>query len=85
MPTVARLDRAGAWQALRGSSSTLLPIRCMNNYKEIVVKARNDIPSHMALVVIDQSLAAADELIKDTTMKANGKKGIGLYCGAYRG
>lgn len=31
---------------------------------DIVAKARNDIPEHVALVVVDQSLAAADDLIK---------------------
>jgi hypothetical protein len=39
--------------------------RIWHRVNEIVAKARNEIPSHMALVVIDQALAAADDLIKD--------------------
>jgi Protein of unknown function (DUF2786) len=37
---------------------------------EIVAAARNEIPAHMALIVIDQSLAAADEIIAGMNVKA---------------
>ena len=79
------LDRAGR-ASLRGSFKYACAHRVHERCKEIVVKARNDIPSHMALVVIDQSLAAADELIKDARpMKIRGKKGIGTIAGRIAG
>ena len=38
-------------------------LRIWHRVAEIVAAARNEIPAHRALVVIDQSLAAADELL----------------------
>jgi hypothetical protein len=40
--------------------------RIYHRVNEIVAHARNEIPEHMALVVVDQSLAQADELLKGT-------------------
>ena len=37
---------------------------------EIVAASRNEIPAHMALVVIDQALAAADDIIATMNVKA---------------
>ncbi len=50
-------SRGGAY--LRSSSGYACSLRVHQRCEEIVAKARNDIPAHMALVVIDQSLAAA--------------------------
>jgi hypothetical protein len=49
---------------------------------DIVAKARNQIPDHMALVVIDQSLAAADELIKGVKVSKPTKVRGGFGTGA---
>ena len=38
-------------------------LRIWHRVGEIIAKARNEIPEHMALVVIDQALAAADEIL----------------------
>ena len=40
-------------------------IRVWQRAAEIVATLRNEIPGHKALVVIDQSLAAADDMLKD--------------------
>ena len=39
-------------------------LRIWQRVNEIVAAARNEIPAHMALVVIDQALAAADDILK---------------------
>jgi hypothetical protein len=44
--------------------------RIWQRVNEIVAAARNEIPAHMALVVIDQALAAADDLLKEDNVKA---------------
>lgn len=41
--------------------------RIQHRINEIVATARNEIPAHMALVVVDQSLAEADDLLKGVT------------------
>jgi len=44
-------------------------LRISQRANEIIAAVRNEIPAHKALVVIDQSLAAADDLIKgDSTI-----------------
>lgn len=77
-----RLNKAGRAE-LRKTFKYSCALRCLQRAREIVAKSRNDIPSHMALVVIDQSLAAADELIKDVKKsKARPQKiGIGSHAG----
>jgi hypothetical protein len=72
---------------LRRSFKEACAVRVYRRCQEIVAKARNDIPAHMALVVIDQSLAAADELIKGArTMKVRRQReGIGTYAGTLAG
>jgi hypothetical protein len=47
----------------RRSFKEACSMRILHRVNEIAAAARNQIPDHMALVVIDQSLAAADELI----------------------
>lgn len=59
-------------------------LRIFHRVSEIVAKARNEIPEHMALVVIDQSLAAADDLIKDvrkTKRQTSIRQGLGAGAG----
>lgn len=62
-------------------------VRIYQRADEIVAKARNEIPAHMALVVIDQSLAAADDLIKDVRVgrKVKGHWGSGTSAGMAAG
>jgi Protein of unknown function (DUF2786) len=80
------LDKRGRAD-LRKSFKYACSLRVHQRCEEIVAKARNDIPAHMALVVIDQSLAAADELIKGAKpMKARGQRaGIGTMAGRLAG
>jgi hypothetical protein len=40
-------------------------LRIYHRCEEIVATMRNEIPAHMALVVIDQALAAADDLLRE--------------------
>src|SRR5215471_536800 len=47
----------------RRSFKEACALRVFHRAGEIVAASRNQIPDHMALVVIDQSLAAADDLI----------------------
>lgn len=77
-----RLGKSGRAE-LRRTFKYSCALKVLRRCREIVAKARNEIPQHMALVVIDQSLAAADELIKDVKKsKSRGKKaGIGSHAG----
>jgi len=72
---------------LRKSFKEACAARVFERCKEIVARARNDIPAHMALVVIDQSLAAADDLIKGVKKaKASSPKlGRGTIAGQLAG
>lgn len=72
---------------LRRTFKQAASIKVHQRCSEIVAKARNDIPSHLALVVIDQSLAAADELIsglKQAKQKPS-RMGIGSAMGMLAG
>lgn len=55
-------------------------MRIYQRAEEIVAAARNEIPHHMALVVIDQSLAAADDLIQEV---CGGRKGRSIKLRKY--
>jgi Protein of unknown function (DUF2786) len=62
-------------------------LRVWHRISDIVAKARNEIPAHMALVVIDQALAAADDIMKDIgtkTMRATKMRRSGYGTGAGR-
>ena len=63
-------------------------LRIWYRVNDIVAAARNEIPSHMALVVIDQALAAADDIVAGLGIKASGKgltlRNSGLGAGAGR-
>jgi hypothetical protein len=62
-------------------------LRVWHRISDIVAKARNEIPAHMALVVIDQALAAADDILKDIgtrTMRATKMRRSGYGTGAGR-
>lgn len=48
-------------------------LRIWHRVNEIVAASRNEIPAHMALVVIDQALAAADDLMNEANIKKTGK------------
>ena len=52
-------------------------LRIFRRVNEIVAAMRNEIPAHMALVVIDQALAAADDIISGMGIKKP-SKGIKL-------
>jgi Protein of unknown function (DUF2786) len=81
-----KLDKRGRAN-LRRSFKEACSVRINQRVNEIVAKARNDIPAHMALVVIDQSLAAADDLIKHLRPARNRKMhgGIGTQAGMLAG
>lgn len=81
--SLSRSGRADLRRSFKYACASRVYWRC----KDIVAKARNDIPDHMALVVIDQSLAAADDLIKDlrTTKSRAHKPGIGTIQGLRAG
>jgi hypothetical protein len=48
-------------------------LRIWRRVEEIKAAERNTIPSHMALIVIDQALAAADDLLREDGVKRSGK------------
>lgn len=65
-------------------------LRIWERVNEIVAAARNEIPSHMALLVIDQALSAADDLINADTNIKKGRKikmrgGLGSGAGRVAG
>jgi len=62
-------------------------LRVYRRAKEIVATARNVIPDHMALVVIDQSRAAASDLIRHLPRgrAASAKAGFGTGAGRSAG
>jgi hypothetical protein len=77
-----RLDKRGRAE-LRRTFKYSCALRCLQRAREIMAKLRGDISDHMALVVIDQSLAAADDLIKGVKKSKSRKKkqGIGSFAG----
>jgi hypothetical protein len=79
------LDKRGRAE-LRKTFKQACAIRVAHRVDEIVARARNDIPAHMALVVVDQSLAAADALISGLRMvKRKTSYGIGSQMGNLAG
>lgn len=68
---------------LRRSFKEACASRINQRVNEIVAAARNSIPDHMALVVIDQSLAAASELIANVPSRKSRpiRHGIGTVAG----
>jgi len=80
------LDKAGRAN-LRKTFKYSCAQRVYERCQDIVARARNDIPSHMALVVIDQSLAAADDLIKGVKKAKirSPRAGIGTWTGRQAG
>jgi Protein of unknown function (DUF2786) len=61
MGSLSKADRGD----FRKTFKEACAMRIWQRVAEIVAAARNEIPAHRALVVIDQSLAAADELLND--------------------
>jgi Protein of unknown function (DUF2786) len=80
------LDKRGRAD-LRRSFKQACATRIHERVNELVAKIRNEIPAHMALVVIDQSLAAADELLKGMRSAKTRyiRPGIGSYAGRQAG
>lgn len=73
-----KLESGGSLsQRTRGNFRTTFKeacaLRVYHRCAEIVAKARNEIPGHMALVVIDQALAGADDLLKQDNIRSSGK------------
>lgn len=62
-------------------------LRIAHRVNDIIAQSRNQIPEHMALVVIDQSIAAANDLMKDIKIKKNRdiRKGFGSGAGYLAG
>jgi len=79
MESLSQQDRA----AFRTSFKQGCAARVSHRVNEMVANIRRTIPDHMALVVIDQSRAAADELLKDLKpgRTVDPKKGPGLLAG----
>lgn len=73
----------------RTSFKEACALRICQRVKEIIAASRNQIPEHMALVVIDQAKAAADDLIKgDNVKKGRSMKmrgGLGTGAGTKAG
>jgi len=80
------LDKRGRAE-LRRTFKDACALRIYHRVNEIVAKARNEIPAHMALVVVDQSLAEADSLLSSyrTGRSVKFKHGLGTAAGTRAG
>ena len=81
--SLGRAGRADLRRSFKQACARRVYERCC----EIVAKTRTEIPAHMALVVIDHSLAAADELLKDVRVRKPMRQrfGIGTHAGRLAG
>jgi Protein of unknown function (DUF2786) len=83
-----RLDRRGRAE-LRRTFKDACALRIFHRVAEIVAKARNEIPAHMALVVVDQSLSEADDVMNGagytTGRGIRPKTGLGTGAGMRAG
>lgn len=78
---LGKLDKATRGD-FRKTFKEACALRVWHRAAEIVAAARGNIPGHMSLVVIDQSLAAADDLIKGAKKTALTVRRSGFGTGA---
>jgi hypothetical protein len=73
----------------RNSFKEACALRVYQRVKEIIARARNEIPGHMSLIVIDQAKAHADDLMKEDSVKMGRqmkiKSGFGTGAGRAAG